>query len=102
MMGRLGASFQPIRGRMLFSTDLLIPRDNDVSVAVGTEYRQKLWGDIRMIARGGYQTGSDIEDGLTGVSAGGGIQVGRVTFDFGWVPFGELGNTYRYALHIKF
>ena len=51
--------------------------------------------------RSGYQTGSG-PDGLTGVSVGTGLTFGRASIDFAWVPFGELGNTYRYALHLKF
>jgi len=35
-------------------------------------------------------------------AAGGGLDVGRVSFDFTLVPFGETGQFYRYALHIKF
>ena len=102
MTGRAGASIQVIEGRMLLSSDVIAPRDHQVGLALGTEYRQKVSGDVRLIGRGGYRTDSDVKNGLTGVSAGGGIQMGRVAFDFGWVPFGELGSTYRYALHVKF
>jgi hypothetical protein len=26
----------------------------------------------------------------------------NVSFDFAWVPFGDLGNTFRYSLLLKF
>ena len=61
----------------------------------------RLLDGIGYSLRSGYRTDSDV-NGLKGVAAGGGLTFGRVSFDFAWVPFGELGNTYRYAIHIKF
>ncbi|MBI5202430.1 MAG: hypothetical protein HY925_13950, partial [Elusimicrobia bacterium] len=31
-----------------------------------------------------------------------GIKFHRAAFDFAWVPFGDLGNTFRYSLTIRF
>jgi hypothetical protein len=98
---RLGASAPLLSHRLLVASDLIIPRDHQVGLALGGEYRHSLSRDIVAVARGGYRTDSDV-DGLSGVSAGGGIEVGRATFDFAWVPFGDLGNSYRFGLHIKF
>jgi len=83
------------------SSDLIMPRDNQAAVAFGGEYKGRLVDGLSYAIRSGYQTGSTV-DGLSGVSAGGGLTFGRVSFDFAWVPFGELGNTYRYAIHVKF
>jgi hypothetical protein len=82
------------------SSDILVPRDHEIGLALGGEYSKRL-GQMGFTARGGYRTDSDV-DGFAGVSAGGGIDVGRVGLDFAWVPFGDLGNAYRYSLHIKF
>jgi len=30
------------------------------------------------------------------------MEFGRLGLDFAWVPFGELGNSYRYSMHLKF
>jgi len=97
---RFGAS-APVTSKLLVSSDLILPRDSAVALAFGGEYRARLFDDVSGAFRTGYQTGSDV-DGLSGVSVGGGLSFGRTSFDFAWVPFGELGNTYRYALHIKF
>ena len=53
--------------------------------------------------RAGYTTaGSDVTEGLTGVSMGGGLAWRHFGFDMAWVPYGALGNTFRYALLVKF
>jgi hypothetical protein len=98
---RLGASVQPIPKALLLSSDLIFPRDHQPGLALGGEYRRPLFDVVGFSARAGYRTDTDV-DGFAGVSAGGGLTVGRVSFDFTWVPFGDLGNSYRYALHIKF
>ena len=33
---------------------------------------------------------------------GAGIGYKLFDIDFAWVPFGDLGNTFRYAAHVKF
>ncbi|MFA5975516.1 MAG: PorV/PorQ family protein [Elusimicrobiota bacterium] len=100
---RLGASAPvPLVSRNLrLASDLIMPRDHAMGVAVGGEYTGRLMDGLSYQVRSGYRTDSDVE-GLSGVAAGGGLTFGRVSFDFAWVPFGELGNTYRYAIHIKF
>jgi hypothetical protein len=99
--GRIGASVPVLNKSLLLSSDIILPRDNDPALALGGEYTGRLIDGLRYAIRSGYQTGSTV-DGLSGISAGGGLTFGRVSFDFAWVPFGELGNTYRYAIHVKF
>ena len=98
---RLGASIQPIPKTLLLSSDLIIPRDHPIGMAVGGEYHRQLSEGFGVTMRTGYRSDTDVS-GFAGVSAGGGLDVGRVSFDFAWVPFGDLGNSYRYSLHIKF
>jgi len=98
---RLGASAPLLSRRMLVSSDLIIPRDHQMGLALGGEYKHPLAHGITASVRSGYRTDSDVT-GFSGVSAGGGLEVGRAAFDFAWVPFGELGNAYRFGLHLKF
>ncbi|OGR89559.1 MAG: hypothetical protein A2992_03935 [Elusimicrobia bacterium RIFCSPLOWO2_01_FULL_59_12] len=98
---RMGASLQPIPKKLLLSMDVLIPRDHDIGLAVGGEYRHAVSKSMGYSVRAGYRSDSDVS-GFAGVSAGGGLEIGRVGFDFAWVPFGDLGNSYRYAMHVKF
>ena len=101
LTARVGASAPVWVKNFLVSSDIILPRDNQAAVAFGGEYKGRLVNGLSYAIRSGYQTGSTV-DGLSGVSAGGGLTFGRVSFDFAWVPFGELGNTYRYAIHVKF
>ena len=100
-MMRLGASIRPLPQPLLLSTDLLIPRDHQLGVALGGEYVKPLWNGASASLRTGYRSDSDVS-GFKGVSTGAGLDMGRVSFDFAWVPFGDLGNSYRYSLHVKF
>jgi hypothetical protein len=98
---RVGASAPLLSRRLLVAADAIIPRDHQVGAALGGEYTYPLGRGLAAKVRSGYRTDSDV-DGLKGVSAGAGLEVGRVSFDFAWVPFGELGNSYRFGLHVKF
>jgi hypothetical protein len=105
---RLGASMpvgqenMPAWLRSLrLSSDLIIPRDSAVGIAFGAEYHRALRDELSYDLRTGYRTGSSVT-GLSGLSAGGGLEFGRFGMDFAWVPYGELGNSYQYSLHIKF
>ena len=71
-----------------------------MGVALGTEYKGRISRDLGYAMRAGYRSDSDVS-GFSGVSIGSGLELGRGSFDFAWVPFGELGNSYRFTLHLK-
>jgi hypothetical protein len=52
--------------------------------------------------RAGFNSADSDAGGFGGASFGGGITYGSVGFDFALLPFGDLGNTYRYSLLVKF
>jgi hypothetical protein len=88
---------------MLLSSDIILPRDHQAGVALGGEYVGRLRDDLSYSLRTGYQTlNTDVTSGFSGVSMGGGLTFGRLGVDFAWVPFGDLGNTYRFGMHLKF
>ena len=86
----------------LVSADLRLPRDHRLGLSVGTEYRVRFFDGLSTALRGGYNTSTTDADGLTGVTFGAGIAYGAAEFDFAWVPFGDLGNTFRYSLQVRF
>lgn len=98
---RLGASLPLLQRKMLVSTDLVMPRDHAIGAALGTEYKGRISEAMGYAMRAGYRTDSDVS-GFKGVSIGSGLSLGRGALDFAWVPFGDLGNSYRFALHVKF
>ncbi|MBI4054704.1 MAG: PorV/PorQ family protein [Elusimicrobia bacterium] len=96
-----GAGYR-FRKNLIFAADLGLPRDNSLTYAVGGEYEQPVAERLSAALRAGYNSQNADPDGLTGLSVGAGITFYRARFDFAWVPFGDLGNTFRYALLIRF
>jgi hypothetical protein len=91
-----------ITGHWLGSVEIDAPRDNNVIFAVGTEYVHPFTNKISGAMRAGYNTGNTDAGGFSGVSLGGGITYGNFGFDYAFIPFGDLGNTSRYSLVVKF
>ncbi|MDP3543403.1 MAG: PorV/PorQ family protein [Elusimicrobiota bacterium] len=82
--------------------DLGKARDTDPYVALGLEGRRSLSEGIGGALRAGY-TSSRRENGtLSGVTAGGGLSFTKAAFDFAWMPFGALGDAFRFSLLVKF
>jgi long-subunit fatty acid transport protein len=86
----------------LASVELDAPRDNPIVFAVGTEYVHPFTKTVSGAVRAGFNSADSDAGGFGGVSFGGGIAYGSVGFDFALLPFGDLGNTYRYSLLVKF
>jgi hypothetical protein len=91
------------RSTLTIGTDACMPRDNDMLYSAGMELKQMLSKDISAALRGGYKTVSQEKlGGLSGVTAGGGVTWRQFSLDFAWVPYGDLGDTFRYSLVVKF
>lgn len=95
----LGANL--FRERLKLGVNAKFPRDNDPQLGVGSEVNAFFRNDLRLSARAGYNGSTTDADG-SGFTMGGGIGFGHINIDFSWVPLGDLGNTFRYALHVKF
>jgi hypothetical protein len=70
---------------------------------LGAEYRKQIADQFWLSGRTGFnsRTTPDL-NGLNSVSAGMGLSWRQYGFDFAWVPFGVLGNTFRYAATMRF
>ena len=82
--------------------DLTKYRDTDFIFALGGEYKKELAPELSGAFRMGYSTHHKDNEGLDGLTLGVGFNFHRGGFDFAWVPYGALGNTFRYSLHLKF
>ena len=96
-----GAAYK-LTQHWLASLEIDAPRDNSVAFALGTEYVHPFTDKISGALRAGYNSANTDAGGFGGASFGGGIVYGNVGFDFALIPFGDLGNTYRYSLLVKF
>lgn len=98
----LGASDSFFGENLKVSADVRMPRDNNVQFGVGTEYKINLRRDFKAAFRFGFNSANTDSDGAKGLSFGAGVGFKKFDFDFAWVPFGDLGNTFRYAATLKF
>ncbi len=75
-------------------------------------YDEKLYPSIAaehqiregFVLRAGYKFGYDTSNlgSLVGLSAGFGIRVSDIGFNYAYIPFGDLGNVHRFDFQMKF
>ena len=82
--------------------DLGKARDSDPYVALGAEGRRSLSEGVGGAFRAGYTSSRRDIGGLAGITAGGGLSFQKASFDFAWIPFGSLGDAFRFSLLVKF
>lgn len=89
---------------LLLALDIHAPRDSDPSVRGGLEFTHGWSENTVSSVRAGYETGRQrqIEGRESGVAAGAGVAYKFFAFDFAWVPYGNLGNTFRYSIKLRF
>ena len=80
---------------LTLAADVAKPQDNDLYWCVGAEW----WMREIIALRAGYKTNQDIAEGW---SAGLGFKFQRIHLDYAYVPYGDLGNTHRISLGMKF
>lgn len=96
-----GASFKPWKGVSL-NLEGGKYRDAQAHGAFGAEFKRSLGENSAAALRAGYTTARSGNEGFNGVSAGAGLSFHRAAFDFAWIPFGTLGDAFRFSLLIKF
>ena len=82
--------------------DANAPVDDAVNIGAGTEYLCKINETMNAAGRLGYNTETKDTGGLNGVSAGVGFTYLSYTLDYAFVPYGDLGNTQRVSLSVRF
>ena len=89
---------------LLLALDAHAPRDDDPSARIGAEFTRGWSENTAVSVRAGYETARvrQIEGTASGISAGAGVTYKFFTFDFAWVPYGNLGNTFRYSIKLRF
>ena len=80
---------------LTLALDIAKPQDNEIYYCLGAEW----WLREVLALRVGYKTNQDIGQGLT---AGIGYKFGRICLDYAYVPYGDLGDTHRISLGMKF
>ena len=82
--------------------DLGKARDSNAYGALGLEGRHGLSEGVTGAFRAGFNTSRRDNGGLSGLTAGAGLAFQKAAFDFAWIPFGTLGNGFRFSVLVKF
>ncbi len=90
---RGGVGFK--RSNFRFGVDVVNPQDNDTYFCAGGEF---LLGD-KFALRAGYRNGQDVGSGYT---VGIGFNMNWLSFDYAYVPYGDLGRTHRISVGLQF
>lgn len=101
LLGYAGASAK-LGSEWLAAVELDLPRDGAPGAGLGAEYRKDFGEGLRGALRGGLRTDRRDAGGLGGLSMGLGLGYRNLDFDFAWAPAGDLGNSFRYSLVVKF
>jgi len=75
--------------------------DNKLYASLGAEY----WIKNMLALRAGYKYGYDTKalgNNLVGLGAGAGFKLWGFLIDYAFVPFGDLGDTHRVSLGVRF
>lgn len=97
-----GFATEPLPNKLKLELDLTKYRDTDVFGTLGAEYFHPFTHDIGGFLRAGASSHRKDNEGFNEMTLGAGINFRRARFDFAWVPFGALGNTFRYSLLVRF
>jgi len=91
-----GAGLSALGGNLNMALDFIHPNDGDAHIAAGVEYKL-----LKMIQlRAGYNGNSDFVG--NGITYGMGLQFTQWNLDYAFVPFGDLGDTNRVSVGIRF
>ena len=100
---RLGGAvdFSP---EFTLSAEGVIPNSNSAYGLLGTELSVRPFDEAKISFRGGVQSNSFSNgvSGFRGFDFGIGLMLSRFSFDYAFVPYGNLGNTNTFSLTVNF
>lgn len=97
---KLSSACRPTK-KLLFALDLNLPNDNQPDVSAGMERSLGLTEGWSLVPRIGYSSRANNLSGLNGVTAGFGLMSRRTSVDYAWAPMGDLGQTHRISITVK-
>lgn len=106
---KLGISYplmEEPRSRLICNVDMSRSMENagyeDILMNYGAEYSYGITKDIGFTGRGGYKTGVKELGELAGITAGIGLKLSSYSIDYCFMPLGDLDETHRVSLSIKY
>jgi tetratricopeptide (TPR) repeat protein len=92
----MGGALSSLGGNLNIGLDFIKPKDSNAYIATGIEYRLF---DMLMV-RAGYNGLSNFVG--NGITYGMGLKFRQWNLDYAFVPYGDLGNTNRVSVSIRF
>ena len=87
---------------LLVALDINFPNDNNIYFNLGAEYEIPVKGKTGVFLRAGYDGRNKDIPGFNWLNLGFGISHSDISFDYAFVPYGEIGMTHLFSLGIKF
>ncbi len=97
---RSGISYRPVGLPLILASDIIIPVDNKVSIAIGGEYHEFKPFYMRLgwnSFGSNYRTG-DSDDSWAGFGVGVGFDYRRLHIAYAFTPAAEIGDSHRITL----
>jgi hypothetical protein len=98
---RLGSGYK-VMDNWTAALDVVFPEDNSPTLSLGTDYKYMIQEDMSLAGRVGYNSRGRKVDGFNGVTVGFGFGFQMVSLDYAWMPLGDLGQTHRISVGVKF
>ena len=97
-----GAAYKMFGSKLLLASDVdWLETERVAYWSLGAEY----WVCPNLAVRGGYQFGhgaDQLQSEFVGLGIGLGLKFSRFTMDYAFLPYGDLGNTHRVTLGLRF
>ena len=97
-----GVAYAALGRKLLLSSDVdWLATERLAYWSLGSEF----WISPNLAARAGYEFGhggDQLRSRLAGLGVGIGVKFGRLTMDYAFLPYGDLGNTHRVTLGMRF
>ncbi len=94
---KVGVSFKIPEKLMMIVFDLNQPLAGKINLGVGAEKR--LYEKLSL--RAGYNSRPD-SGGISGLTSGVGLDMGKINLDYAFVPYGMLGNAHQITVRTNF
>lgn len=92
-MIRAGGTYS-VKDQWDAALDLGFPKDGDTEWSLGTEYRLKMAAPWGVALRTGYNSRRADVSGGEGFALGLGVKRNKMSVDYAYVPFGDIGSTH--------
>ena len=97
-----GAAYKMIGKKLVLDSDIdWIMTERRAYLSLGSEF----WVSQNLAVRAGYQFGhgsDQLQSRAVGLGAGLGLKFQSLTMDYAFMPYGDLGNTHRMTVGVRF